>query len=391
MSRHPDRFFPPALPGVLAAALLAVSAAAQQAPARITIRATRGAEPFRPAIRAFVQDVQRELHYSIGLPFPPEDAPDLVVELGFARPFATVSGHRLLRAPRGRVKAVVVVPDADVADWGRLRFDIAAALFRRELHDRAKRGTPVTEPPVWLVRGIADLTDKAARGRSFEQAYGQWSRAKLDRADWLFRADSRASDMPCVAAQLAAWCADRPDRRQCWSNLLDALARGDAWTPALVASVFAGADSPAMLDDAFDVWMAARARRIFSPGTTSAGTLARMRLSLVVFQPEMEWQAHSSFDGKAFLPLSWYAENPGLPGAAGLLRSRASRLRLAAIGRDKSFQLLCSLYANALDAAAAKGWFYASAYWLAAEDLRADLEARIAAGETLGASDEEQN
>ena len=283
------------------------------------------------------------------------------------------------------------MPDADVADWGRLRFDIAAALFRRELHDRAKRGTPVTEPPVWLVRGIADLTDKAARGRSFEQAYGQWSRAKLDRADWLFRADSRASDMPCVAAQLAAWCADRPDRRQCWSNLLDALARGDAWTPALVASVFAGADSPAMLDDAFDAWMAARGRRIFSPGTTSAGTLARMRLSLVVFQPEMEWHAHSGFDGKAFLPLSWYAENPGLPGAAGLLRSRASRLRLAAIGRDKSFQLLCSLYANALDAAAAKGWFYASAYWLAAEDLRADLEARIAAGETLGASDEEQN
>ena len=42
-------------------------------------------------------------------------------------------------------------------------------------------------------------------------------------------------------------------------------------------------------------------------------------------------------------------------------------------------------------AAAAKGWFYASAYWLAAEDLRADLEARIAAGETLGASDEEHN
>ncbi len=387
----PANRFRPALPAALAAALLAFPAAAQQTPSRVSMRATKGAEPFRPAIRAFVQDVQRELHSSIGLPFPAADAPDLVVELGFAKPFATASGHRLFRLPPGRIQAVVVVPDADVADWTQLRFDIAAAIFRRELHSRAKRGARVSEPPAWLLRGIADLTDKAGRGRSFEQAYGYWSRARLDRADWLFRADSRANEMPCVAAQLAAWCADRPDRRQCWSDLLDALAAGEAWSPGLVARVFADGKAADGLDDAFDGWMAARGRRVFTPGTTSAGTLARTRLSLVVFQPEIDGGYNSGFDGKAFLPLSWYAENPGLPGAAGLLRGRAARFRAAAIGRDKSFQLLCSLYANALDTAAGKGWFHASAYWLAAEDLRVDLEARVAAGETLGASDEEEN
>ena len=131
--------------------------------------------------------------------------------------------------------------------------------------------------------------------------------------------------------------------------------------------------------------MAARARRVFTPGTTSGGMLARTRLLLVVFPHDLGWDPNVGFDGRACLPVSWYAENPGLPGAANLLRERAAAFRRAAIGRDADFRLLCSLYADALETAADRGWFYASAYWLAAEDLRAELEARVAAGETLGA------
>ena len=41
--------------------------------------------------------------------------------------------------------------------------------------------------------------------------------------------------------------------------------------------------------------------------------------------------------------------------------------------------------ADALETAARRGWVHATAHWHAAEDLRADLEARVAAGETLGA------
>ena len=124
---------------------------------------------------------------------------------------------------------------------------------------------------------------------------------------------------------------------------------------------------------------------VFTPGTTSGGMLARTRLLLVVFPHDLGWDPNVGFDGRACLPVSWYAENPGLPGAADLLRERAAAFRRAAIGRDADFRLLCSLYADALETAADRGWFYASAYWLAAEDLRAELEARVAAGETLGA------
>ena len=369
----------------LAVALAAAAVRAQQTPARLDFRATKGAAPHRPAIRDFAQGVQRELHYSLGLPFPASDTPGLRFELGFARPFALASGHRLFRGPSGTVRAAVIVPDAEVTDWDDLRFDIAAAIFRSELHSRAARGARVTEPPVWFVRGLARLTDASRRGASFEQAYGLWSHARLDGAHWLFRADSRAERLPDVAAQLAGWCADRPDRRRRWSALLDALAAGEAWSPALIARVFLDADDPAALDAAFDDWMAARARRVFTPGTTSGGMLARTRLLLVVFPHDLGWDPNVGFDGRACLPVSWYAENPGLPGAANLLRERAAAFRRAAIGRDADFRLLCSLYADALETAAERGWFYASAYWLAAEDLRAELEARVAAGETLGA------
>ncbi len=377
-----------ALSVAMAAALFAVGAAlGQNVPARLVFRSTKGAAQSRPAIRAFAQDIQREFHYALGFPFPAAGAPDIAFEIGYARPFSLATGHRLFRLPSGQIKAAVIVPDPEVPDLEQFRFDIVAAIFRAELHSRAARDTRPTEPPLWFVRGLAALTDQRMRGRLFEQAYGQWAHARLDAAQWLFRADSRAATLPAVASQLAAWCAERPNHRERWSALLDALAKGEEWSPALVARIFVDADDPSALDEAFDIWMSARDRRVFSLGTTSGGTLSRMRLALVVFPSELAFDPNSGFDGKAFLPLSWYAQNPGLPGVSKFLFGRASAFRLAAIGRDTEFQKLCALYADALEMAARKGWFHASAYWLAAEDLRADLEARVAAGETLGAGE----
>ena len=375
-----------ALPVAMVAAFLAAATAmGQNAPARLVFRSTKGAGPSRPAIRAFAQDVQRELHYTLGFPFPVAGAPDIVFEVGYARPFSLATGHRLFRLPNGKIKAAVIVPDPDIEDLEQFRFDIVAAIFRAELHSRAARGARPSEPPVWFIRGLAALTAPNDRGRLFEQAYGQWAHARLDAAQWLFRADSRASTLPAVASQLAAWCAERSNRRERWSALLDALAKGDEWSPALVARVFADAEDPSVLDDSLDIWMAARTRRVFSPGTTSGGTLSRMRLALIAFPSELGFDPDSGFDGKAYLPLSWYAQNSGLPGVSKLLLGRAAAFHRASIGRDKEFQLLCSLYADALESAARKGWFYASAYWLAAEDMQSDLDARVAAGETLGA------
>ena len=368
----------------MVAASFAVAALGQNVPARLVFRSTKGAAQSRPAIRAFAQDVQREFHYALGFPFPAAGAPDIAFEIGYARPFSLATGHRLFCLPSGKIKAAVIVPDPEVPDLEQFRFDIVAAIFRAELHSRAVRGTRPAEPPVWFVRGLAALTDQRMRGRLFEQAYGQWAHARLDAAQWLFRSDSRAASLPAVASQLAAWCAERPDKRGRWSALLDALAAGGEWSPALVARIFADADDPAALDAAVDAWMGARSRRVFVPGTTSGGTLSRLRLSLVVFPTEFGPNQDAGFDGSALLPLSWYVQNPGVPGAVNLLLRRASAFRRAAIGRDTDFQLLCSLYANALEAAARRGWFHASASWFAAEDLQADLEARVAAGETLG-------
>ncbi len=374
-----------ALPVAIVATILAATqATGQNAPARLVFRSTKGAAPSRPAIRAFAQDVQRELHYSLGFPFPAEGAPDIVFEIGYARPFSLASGHRLFRLPSGKIRAVVIVPDPAVPDLEQFRFDIVAAIFRAELHSRVARGTRPVEPPEWFVRGLAALTAPNNRGNLFEQAYGQWAHAGLDAAQWLFRADSRAATLPAVASQLAAWCVEQSNRRERWSALLDALASGEGWSPTLLARVFADSGDSSTLDDAFDAWIGTRSRRVFSPGTTSGGTLSRLRLALVVFPTEFGPNQDAVFDGRAFLPLSWYAQNPGIPGATNLLLRRASVFRRTAIGRDTDFQLLCSLYANALEAAARRGWFHASASWFAAEDLRADLEARVAAGETLG-------
>ena len=357
---------------------------AQREPPPVKFTTTKGAVADRPQIRDFILGVQRELFNTLGLPPPPSDAPELAVEIGFARPFALASGHKLYRLPTGAIQAVVIVPDGDVTDWEQLRFCITAAIFRRELYARAKRGTRPTEPPVWFVRGLAMLTDISSRGRYFEQAYASWSHAALDGGSLLFGADSLAATRPAVASQLAAWCAERSDRRERWNALFDSLAAGEPWTPASIALIFNGSPNLANLDDSFDSWIASRSRRIFMPGTTTGGVIDRLRVNLLVFAGTTPPDAAEAFDGKAVLPLSWYVKNPDFPGAESVLRQHADSIRAAALGRDPEFRRMCGLYASALEVSAAKGWKKAEAYWTGAEKLRSDLEVRTASGEILG-------
>lgn len=371
---------------ILAVILIYLSffAVAQNEPARFYFKTTEGATESKNQIRSFVTAVQRELHYSAGFPLPKEDTPDILVEIGFARPFAMTIGHKLFRQPSGKIQAVIIIPDANVSDWEQLRFAVTAAIFRSELYSRAKRGEKVTEPPEWFIRGLAMNTDRDSRGKYFEQAYGYWSHASLDGASWLFRRNSRANSLPCVAVQLATWCSDKADKNLRWANLLDKLANGEGWTPECIGEVFSDSIFPVDTDNSFDFWMAERTRTIFNPGRTYAGTLSRLRLALLVLPFEVSQETQSNPKGNAYVPLSWYIRNPDTPGSTPLLIERAARFRTAAIGHDREFVQMCQLYAKALETAAQKGWYSASAVWVAAENIRADLETRTASGEILG-------
>lgn len=369
--------------------LAALAAVAADAPAPLTCVAARGAEDARPAVRDFVASVQRDLHSTLMLPYPDEGTCGISVEIGFARPSAANVGHRLLRLPSGTIRAVVVVPGDDAAYADEIRFAVTAAVFRSLLHSRVESGGKATEPPEWFVRGMATLTDKTRRGILFEEAYNSWSHASLDEASVLLERSPPRVARTAVAAQLAAWCADQPDARRRWSDLLDALAAGEKWSPSLIARVFLdldGTDALPSLDAAFDRWMAGRASHIYTPGITYPGTIARMGMLLEVFPQEID----SGFDGEASLPLSFFVRNPDMDGARTLLLRRAARFRAASGGRDGLFRHLCVLYARALEASALRGWFYASALWLAAEDMRGELETRAAAGEILGLQNERE-
>lgn len=369
---------------VTAIVFLGASAAmAIDAPAPITCKTARGAEGERPAIRDFVTTIQRDLHSSLSLPYPAEGACEIVVEIGFAAPSSREVGHRLLRMPPGTIRAVVAVPKDDAAYADEIRFSVAAAVFRSLLHSRVAEGQKATEPPEWFVRGMAALTDRPRRAALFEETYSAWSHASLDEASVLLERPPPRGCSAAVASQIVAWCIDRPDARQRWSKLLDALASGEKWSSSLLEGIFLdldGFDADEVANASFDQWMANQTNHILSPGTTHPGVLSRIGMLLEVFPDEIK----AGFDGEASLPLSFFAHHPEMDGAQALLLKRAARFRAVAIGRDDLFRHLCLLYARALETSAMKGWFHASALWLAAEDMRAELGARTAAGEILG-------
>jgi hypothetical protein len=275
-------------------ALLAAAARAEAAPplpplsgaGDFLVRCAPSSLVYRAAALRFARDLKRELEEGIGLPLPPGPAP-LEIELGLGGGEAGVVTHDLLRDGRG-VWGLVRIADPGAAAPDELRFALTAALLRTAVHAAAVPGRAAREPPVWLARGLARQAVRERRGADFEAAYALWSRARLPGVVELWSADSAAAlAHPAVAAQHVAWCVARPRRRERWAALCRHLGAGGEWHAAALARIWRDGDAVA-LDEDWDLWMAARTKMIFEPGTTPPGALRRFRAQLLLFPWECD-------------------------------------------------------------------------------------------------------
>lgn len=343
------------------------------------VRATPAQAPHRSAVLRRAGWVRFELEKSVGLPRLP-DALTTEIEIGTGPPSGVID-HALLRSGR-RVWGVVRVPDAAAAEPEELDFALTAVLFRAAIHCRASSPEVVREPPAWFVRGISRFVIRERHGEDFESAYALWSRGRLPGVIALWSTNSFAERHPATASQLVAWCVARPGRRARWEALCRHLAAGGEWDAAAIARIWNDSDDLAALDEQWDLWLLARARRIFDVGVTPPGLFRRFRAHL--FLHPWEYDTLAGVKPLESVPLPEYLARLPQPGCRQTLMRKASLLRLQGAGRDVAFRGMTELYAAALEAAADGGaerpWL---PIWQQAEAERRALEARAAAGETL--------
>ena len=353
-------------------------------PARIEIVTAPGVVSYRSAVRLFALSVQREFHSTIGFPYPGAESPAIRIEVGFPQPFAMDVTHRIYRMPSGKARGVVIIPNPPTADFESIRLALVATIFQTALYSRAKNVAQVTPPPVWFLRGLALHSDPAQRLRLFDTAYGFWSHANLPQVQVLLSSNSPAFENPAVAAQLVAWCVGREKLAQRWNTLLDHLAEGGAWDASTLGAIFRDIDSPAELDDDFNLWLAKRPNHILEIGSTGPTTLTRLRSQLLIYPWESDiYYLIRKFPAKG-ISLGASLMHGDRPEVRSIIQDRIQRFHLMAIGRDPLFQALCGDYIASLQEALKPGHGKeAIVLWKKAENARLNLETRLAAGEIL--------
>ncbi|MGI6099179.1 MAG: hypothetical protein GX174_11725 [Lentisphaerae bacterium] len=341
------------------------------------IRTTPETRLHRLEVLSFARDWQREICNAIGLPAPQTHAP-FEIEVGAATPGETID-HAVLRGSKGYF-GLVRIPAAEQISAEKLRFALTAAIVRTAIYNQSTNPATVTEPPVWFVRGLAHYGDLSRRGSDFESAYALWSCARLPGAGELWRADTNSptAHHPEVAAQLAAFCGSRDGRRERWLAWCRHLGLGGAWEPGEMARLWTDDEDLATLDAVWDIWLAARTRRIFDPGHTPPGVLRRFR-SLLLLYP---WDCgkHSTVVTRAGLPLAWCVRNPDADGLRHAAAGKARQLALQGAGRDAAFQAMTTAYADVMRLmAAGASAAELSQAWEQAETWRRRVEAGVKA------------
>ncbi len=345
--------------------------------AGLTVKCTHAHLTDREPILQQVRDWRKAMTDDLGFPQDAEHT-SIELELGFATRDGTLA-HWLLADRRG-VLGVVRVPSPSRVRRGELFHALTTLRFGMALHLRRRDEAEITTPPRWFVRGLARHADRHRRGDDFEATHALWSRARLDAFTALWSEDHRTEDIPpCVAALMAAWCAQQDD--DFWDALCRHLATGGAWNAETIARL-TGFGQLSAFESEWDRWLVARSRRIFEPGATPPGVLRRFRAQLLLYP--WEFAIPDSRMGLNGLPLETALTLRDVPGMRLALAAKAASLRVAGAGRDASFERMCRQYADALDLAAAGAPLSRIGQaWQQARHLRGTLESRVAAGETL--------
>lgn len=311
------------------------------ASSQVLVRTTPECRMHSSGVRAFASEALGALHGALRLPVRSANAPDMLVEVGYAVPSAKGVRYKIGRLADGGFMVHLSVTDPVTVNWTAVRHALAAAEVTAVLREAGWAGTML---PTWLVVGLGESTDPEARGDLFEVAWRSWSRGEAPLVCEML--SEKRETPPCLAAQLVEFLCSLDATGEKWKRAYGELAAGRKLDGAAVARLFIGETADEVdLDEAFDRWMALRQWSVLYMGRTYEGTLIRFGLLTRTWPWRCRGWASVPMGG---IPLSDGADEM----EPGELRSLSGRMRIASAGRSDEFRSMaaafadyCSLYA----------------------------------------------
>ena len=344
------------------------------------ISAVPASQDFRLPVLTFCDTFRKNFlrETRLELPVP---AQSLTIFLGDA-----TNDVRVLRARvtdlAGRPRERIEIPDPEHAGLDALRFALTQALvadWQQTVESQEGRQAPVV-PPDWFLSGLARHIGNTTRGADFDLVYAQWTRGRVPPVAELLAAEPGAAMRhPALPAVIAAWMLEHPGRPI--ADLLRSLAIGNAWSAEQTARSMRGDDDRAALSEAWDAWLTAGARAVRELGVTPPTVVNLFRAQLLLYPGDAGVAVSDSWRGRT---LAECLEGPSSESLRTAARNQAMRIRMFAAGRDGAMRRVADAYAAVLDGMVAGVAPEKLRVLLShAEEMRAELERRAAAGEVL--------
>lgn len=148
----------------------------------------------------------------------------------------------------------------------------------------ARGGATPQAPARWFSFGLAHYLEEGRRQDDAEDVVGVWFKAKLEPLWRLAREYSPyASADRRVAAQLAAYWLDFPDRDGRLETLCGELAGGRQWSPKFFSETSSGITDDFAADKDFDAWLLTRRQSVLTLGVTRPEMVVRAWRDMLLF------------------------------------------------------------------------------------------------------------
>jgi hypothetical protein len=321
---------------------------------------------YRMPVLTFVSGVRADLLRTTGVSFGSPKRPIFI----FLGNTSGETGATLSRVidPIGKIRERIDVPDPERVDLDEFRYVLTRAFVRDWLTNASgDQRKAATEPPVWLLRGLARRQVRETRLRDFEQVYRMWSGGRLPLLADLLAVDSIAVRDPAIAGALVGHLAGEHAPGGRFRALLTPLATGAVWRVEQALRVLDPSGDAQACERGWDVWMLAGSRSVLIPGVTSPGALHRFGNYLRVFPVDVAAPVANGWQGLTPEALAAVADEPWARLAAARKREQ---IGAAAIGRDESFRQIAEAYGRFFDCIATQRGSEQAAVFLQAAHIR---------------------
>ncbi|MBM4164175.1 MAG: hypothetical protein FJ222_07020 [Lentisphaerae bacterium] len=300
---------------------------------------------YRMPVLTFASEVRADFMRTTGIRFGSQNR-TIFIFIGNASGETGATLARVLD-PLGKIRERIDVPDPDRVDLDEFRYTLTRAFVRVWMADAlGDQRKAATEPPAWLLRGLARRQVRETRLRDFEQVYRMWSGGRLPWLVDLLAADSIAGRDPALAGALASHLAGEGAPGDRFRAMLMPLATGGVWQAEQALRVLDPSGDARACERGWDVWMLAGGRAVLIPGVTPPGALRRFGNQLRVFPVDVAAPVAQSWRGLTPEELAAVADEPWARRAAARKRQQ---MDTAAIGRDETFRQIAEAYGRFFD------------------------------------------